>query len=52
MAKTRDYQWVISQSSAMSVLFQQGYLVVKRQTRHGVRWLEMMKEIEMQTMSL
>jgi hypothetical protein len=44
--KTRDYQWVISQSAAMNMLFQQGYLVVKRETRRGVRWLQMMKEVE------
>lgn len=44
--KTRYYQWVISGDPAMSTLFQQGYLVVKREKRRGIRWLYMMKEIE------
>lgn len=44
--KTRDHQWVISGSTAFSMLIQQGYLVVRRQTRRGVKWCYMMKEIE------
>ncbi len=46
--KTRDYQWVLSGSTAFSALIQQGYLVAKRQTRQGVKWCWMMKEIEAQ----
>jgi len=42
---TRDYQWVISSDPAMTALFQQGYLIVKRETRRGVRWVYMMKEL-------
>lgn len=40
-----DFHWVIDGDTAQQMLIDQGYDVAQYQTRHGVRWARMAKEV-------